>query len=290
MNTLSISYKTIFINYLSLIKLRLSLLVCFSAGIGYWIDCKTFSLINFSLLLLGGILMTGGSNAINQIIEIPQDALMERTSNRVLPTLKISKENAVIFSVLLLATGFLMLIKINLLTALFTLLSSILYSFVYTPLKSKGNISVYIGAIPGALPPLIGGIAASGTIHFLPFMIFCLQVIWQFPHFWAISWILNDDYGKAGYNLLPANGLRDRKSALQILISSALLSFAGLIPFLFGFTGYMSAIVVFLLAIYMLMYSFFLLESLDMRFAKNIMYASFVYLPISQIILCLDKL
>ena len=201
--TVSFSMMTRAKAFFELLKFRLSFLVAFSGAIGYLL--ASGRAINWNSLVffaLGGFLVTGSANIINQIIETDLDKLMSRTMNRPLPTGKISSVEATLFSFLLGGVGlYLLLIYTNIPTTLLTLMSSILYGFVYTPLKRKGPIAVFVGAIPGALPPLIGWCAAAGNITYEALLIFGIQFIWQFPHFWAIAWVLDDDYKKAGFNL-----------------------------------------------------------------------------------------
>jgi len=278
--------------FFELLKFRLSFLVAFSGAIGYLL--ASGRAINWNSLVffaLGGFLVTGSANIINQIIETDLDKLMSRTMNRPLPTGKISSVEATLFSFLLGGVGlYLLLIYTNIPTTLLTLMSSILYGFVYTPLKRKGPIAVFVGAIPGALPPLIGWCAAAGTISYEAMLIFGIQFIWQFPHFWAIAWVLDDDYKKAGFKLLPANGAKDVNTAFQLMIYSLCLIPLGLFPYMVGMTGKVSAIITTLCGVLFLMQNIYLMKKCSREAAMQLMFGSFVYLPVVQIALVFDKI
>ena len=223
--------KTIFIiekfmNLLKVIfeltKFRLSLLVSFSAIVGFILASDNFNLIDLFVLGLSGYLITASSVINNQILEKDLDKKMDRTKKRPLPTNRISYKNSLITSVLFMLSGLLfMFLYFNVTAAILGLISLLLYTFAYTPLKRVGPIAVFIGAIPGALPPLIGWVAFTGNISIEAIIIFSIQFIWQFPHFWAIAWIYHDDYKKVGFKLLPGKGeknfntaLKDRKSVV----------------------------------------------------------------------------
>jgi protoheme IX farnesyltransferase len=185
---------------------------------------------------------------------------------------------------------FILLIYTNILTTLLSILSMILYSFVYTPLKRVGPIAVFVGAIPGALPPLLGWTAATGTITYEALIIFGIQFIWQFPHFWAIAWVADDDYKKAGFKLLPSSGQKDLNTAIQIMIYTMFLIPLGLLPATFGITGINSAIVATICGVIFFAMTFSLMKSGDRKSALKIMFGSFLYLPIVQIAYLLDKI
>lgn len=290
--TVSFSMMTRAKAFFELLKFRLSFLVAFSGAIGYLL--ASGRAINWNSLVffaLGGFLVTGSANIINQIIETDLDKLMSRTMNRPLPTGKISSVEATLFSFLLGGVGlYLLLIYTNIPTTLLTLMSSILYGFVYTPLKRKGPIAVFVGAIPGALPPLIGWCAAAGTISYEAMLIFGIQFIWQFPHFWAIAWVLDDDYKKAGFKLLPANGAKDVNTAFQLMIYSLCLIPLGLFPYMVGMTGKVSAIITTLCGVLFLMQNIYLMKKCSREAAMQLMFGSFVYLPVVQIALVFDKI
>ena len=195
-------------SYFELLKFRLSFLVAFSCGFGYILGANgVIDWVHFSLICFGGFLISGASITINQIIEKDLDLLMSRTMNRPIPTRRISVAEAASFSFLIGSIGILILaLTTNMLTVSLSVLSMILYSFVYTPLKRVGPVAVFVGAIPGALPPLLGWTAATGIISIEALIIFGIQFIWQFPHFWAIAWVADEDYKKAGIKLLPSGG------------------------------------------------------------------------------------
>ena len=283
--------------YIELLKLRLSFLVAFSSAFGYTLGATNFSWATLGLLFLGGLLVSGASVTINQILEKEYDALMKRTQKRPLPTNRISIKEAVVFTILIGVVGLTILaIATNWLTVSLSLLSLVLYGFVYTPLKRVGPIAVFVGAIPGALPPLLGWVAATGRIDLPAVVIFGLQFIWQFPHFWAIAWVADEDYKKAGFKLLPAGGRRDLNTAFQIMIYTLVLVPLGVLPAQFGITGIYSAFVVTLCGALFFSQTFFLMkqclsgESSANKAARSIMFGSFLYLPIVQIAFLLDKL
>ena len=274
-----------------LLKVRLSALVAFSCAFGYALAMP--SDIHWQTLLmiyLGGFLMSGAAVTVNQVIERDLDKLMTRTLNRPLPTGRVNVQEAILFSVVCLLTSTIILwIYANPLTVILSLLSLVLYSFVYTPLKRVGPIAVFVGAIPGALPPLLGWIAATGTISHEAMIIFGIQFIWQFPHFWAIAWVADDDYKKAGFKLLPSGGGKDLNTAVQIMIYTMFLIPLGLLPAKFGITGIDSAIVATVCGIAFFAATFSLLKTGSRKSALRIMFGSFLYLPIVQIAYLLDK-
>lgn len=277
--------------YVELLKPRLSMLVAFSCAFGYGlatkgqVDWKVLSVLTFA-----GFLLSGASVTINQVIERELDALMVRTRNRPLPTGRISVEEAVTFAVacMLLSLALLWWVT-NPLTTVLSLVSLILYSFVYTPLKRVGPVAVFVGAIPGALPPLLGWIAATGSISHEALIIFGIQFIWQFPHFWAIAWVADDDYKKAGFKLLPSGGGKDLNTAVQIMIYTMFLIPFGLLPAKFGMTGLDSAIVATVCGVAFFAQTFSLMRTGSRQSALRIMFGSFIYLPVVQIAYLLDK-
>lgn len=277
--------------YFELLKFRLSLLVAFSSGFGYALaSFGQFDWNVFMMLFIGGLLVSGSSVTINQIIEKDLDKLMKRTANRPLPTNRLSISEAKVFAVLTALVGFTLLyISTNWLTVSLSLISLLLYSFVYTPLKRVGSIAVFVGAIPGALPPLLGWVAFSGTIGYEALIIFGIQFIWQFPHFWAIAWVADEDYKKAGFKLLPSRGKKDLNTAINIMIYTLFLIPFGLLPAKFGLTGINSAIIVTICGALFLSQTFSLMKDGSRKSALKIMFGSFLYLPIVQIAYLLDK-
>jgi protoheme IX farnesyltransferase len=277
--------------YWELLKFRLSLLVAFSCAFGYTLASPTINWNTLVMLFLGGFLMSGSSIAINQVIERDFDKLMVRTRNRPLPTNRLSVIEAMVFAVACLSLGVLILGSYtNLLTVVLSVVSMILYSFVYTPLKRVGSVAVFVGAIPGALPPLLGWVAATGVVSHEALIIFGIQFIWQFPHFWAIAWLADDDYRKAGFKLLPFGGKKDMNTAIQIMIYTLFLLPLGLLPAKFGITGLDSAIVATVCGVLFLAQTFSLMRDGSENSARKIMFGSFLYLPIVQIAYLMDKL
>jgi len=274
-----------------LMKARLSLLVTFSAAFGYVLAANTVNWPTFIMLCAGGFLVSAASVTINQILEIEFDKQMKRTQNRPLPTGRVSVNEALVFAVFCMIAGLFLLLKYtNLLTASLSLLSLLLYSFLYTPLKRIGPVAVLVGAIPGALPPLLGWVAATGSISAEALVIFGIQFIWQFPHFWAIAWVADDDYKKAGFKLLPVPGKKDLRTAVHIMTYTLFLIPLGLLPLKFGITGVDSAIVATVCGALFLGQTFRLMADCSRKSALKIMFGSFLYLPVVQIAYLLDKI
>ncbi len=277
---------------MELVKFRLSFLVAFSCGFGFVLASGgQLNWLHLLWLCLGGFLVSGASITINQIIEKDLDKLMSRTMDRPLPTARLSVTEAAVFALIIGGIGLTILtLYTNLLTTLLSLLSMVLYSFVYTPLKRVGPIAVFVGAIPGALPPLLGWTAVTGVITYEALIIFGIQFIWQFPHFWAIAWVADEDYKKAGFKLLPSGGQKDVNTAIQIMIYTLFLIPLGLLPAKFGITGIDSAIVVTICGVLFLSQTFALMKNGSRKSALRIMFGSFLYLPIVQIAYLLDMI
>lgn len=276
--------------YFQLLKFRLSLLVAFSCAFGYVLATSNTNMITLLMLFVGGFLLSGASVTINQILEKDYDKLMTRTMNRPLPTTRLSVREASVFSIVCTVLSLVILAAFtNLLTVALSVVSMILYCFVYTPLKRVGSVAVFVGAIPGALPPLLGWVAATGRISYEALLIFGIQFIWQFPHFWAIAWVADEDYKKAGFKLLPLGGQKDLNTAIQIMIYTLFLLPLGLLPAVFGLTGIHSAFIVTICGVLFLAQTFSLMKTVSHDSAKRIMFGSFLYLPIVQIALLLDK-
>lgn len=279
--------------YYELIKFRLSALVTFSAVFGFILGDSgvMFSWGKFFALMVGGFLISGASGAANEIWERDYDKLMKRTQNRPLPTKQISLSEAYWFTSIIALIGISILwVFTNPLTTGLGVLSMILYVFVYTPLKRVGPIAVFVGAIPGAMPPLLGWTAATGAISHEALIIFGIQFIWQFPHFWAIAWVSDEDYKKAGFKLLPSGGKKDLNTAIQIMIYTLFLLPLGLLPTYFGLTGINSGIVATICGVLFLAQTFSLMRDCSRKSALKIMFGSFLYLPIVQIAYLLDKI
>lgn len=277
--------------YWELLKFRLSFLVSFSCAFGFVLASPVIDYFTLFMLFIGGFLMSGASVIINQIIEKDLDKLMSRTMGRPLPTQRVSVQEATFVALACFVAGVLILmVYTNPLTTALSIFSLILYGFAYTPLKRVGPVAVFVGAIPGALPPLLGWTAATGSISHEALIIFGIQFIWQFPHFWAIAWVADEDYKKAGFKLLPSGGQKDLNTAIQIMIYTLFLIPLGLLPATFGITGINSAIVATVCGVLFFALTFSLMRTGDRKAALKIMFASFLYLPIVQIAYVLDKL
>jgi protoheme IX farnesyltransferase len=277
--------------YVELLKVRLSMLVAFSCAFGYGLALQgSVHWPTLLMLFLGGFLMSGASVCVNQIIERDLDKLMKRTMNRPLPTGRLTVNEAMIFAIVCLLLSVVILwLYTNPLTVILSIISMLLYSFVYTPMKRVGPVAVFIGAVPGALPPLLGWIAATNGISFEALIIFGIQFIWQFPHFWAIAWVADEDYKKAGFRLLPSGGGKDLNTAIQIAIYTMFLIPLGLLPAKFGMTGIDSAIVATVCGVAFFAQTFSLMKSGSQVSARRLMFGSFLYLPFVQIAYLVDK-
>ncbi len=270
--------------FFALLKFRLSALVVFSSAIGYALgveqitDWKVFAIFCFSSFII-----TGSANTLNQVIEKEYDKDMKRTKTRPIPTGVISQAEGIVFAVILAIIGGALLVTfVNSLTAALALLSLFLYAFVYTPSKRISSFSVFIGAFPGAFPPLIGWVASNGEITQFALILFAIQFIWQFPHFWAIAWLGNDDYVKAGFKMLPSGG-KTLRTAIQILTYTTFLLPIGLMPYVYGMSGSISAIIIFICGLLFLVPAWLLVKKGDNKSALMLMFSSFFYLPIVQL-------
>ena len=278
--------------YMALLKARLSFLVAFSSGFGYILGHQgPINWFTFFMLCLGGFLVSGAAVTINQIIEVDYDRLMKRTMTRPLPTNILSKVEAMVYSVFVGALGLLiLLVYTNVMTVALAFISLLLYSFVYTPLKRVGPIAVAVGAVPGALPPLLGWTAATGNpFEEAAIILFLIQFVWQFPHFWAIAWVADEDYKKAGFKLLPNKGRKDMRTAFNIMTYALFLIPLGLIPMQIGITGTISAVIAVVCGVLFLAQTFRLMRDNSHQSALRIMFGSFIYLPVVQIAFMLDK-
>jgi protoheme IX farnesyltransferase len=276
--------------YFQLLKFRLSLTVAFSSAMGYMLGAREISWSRTLLVVLGGLLVTGSANIINQVFEKDLDKLMHRTEGRPLPTGRVSPNEAWVFCVILGGVGLALLAYyFNPLTAALSFLSLVLYGFIYTPLKTISPVCVAVGAIPGGLPPLIGWVAATGFVGIPAWVLFGIQFMWQFPHFWAIAWVADDDYKRAGFKMLPSPGERDLRTAFQIMTYTVLLIPVSLLPLVLGISGRVSAGVALVCGVLFLLMTVQLMRTQDRKAALSIMFASFLYLPIVQIALVLDK-
>ena len=279
-------------NYIEITKPRLSVVVVFSSIAGYFLAANNYDLWTILLLVVGGYFLVGSSNVFNQIIEKDLDALMKRTQNRPLPTGRVSVQSAWIYGLIMALSGIYMLYLINFATAFFGALSIVLYAAVYTPLKTRTPLCVFVGAFPGAIPYMLGWVAASGNFGIEPGTLFMLQFFWQFPHFWAIGWMLENDYKAGGFKMLPT-GAADKGTAMQIILYTIWTVMVSLIP-VFGVTGelYMtiwSAIIVGALGAWFLYYAFKLYKERSNEVAKKLMLVSVSYITLIQIIYVVDK-
>ncbi len=276
-------------DYSLLIKFRLSFSVVISAFTAYLLAGGS-SMTDLILLSVGGMLITGASNAYNQIYERDLDKLMSRTQERPLARGSMKVAEALTIAILMTVAGSLMLFKINYLSGILGVFSMFMYVFMYTPLKRVTAWSVFVGAFPGAIPPMIGVVAVTGHFNFMAGILFLIQFVWQFPHFWALAWMLHDDYQKAGFSLLPSRNGKDRLSAFLILAYSLIMIPVVLLPWAFEWTGMISLITGALLGMlfYITAYQFYIAPS-DKK-AKKLMLASVILLPVMQIIYVIDKI
>ncbi|HEY4322982.1 MAG TPA: heme o synthase [Mucilaginibacter sp.] len=277
-------------DFSKLIKLRLTFLVVFSASISFLIGSKVNGHIvwkNWLILIVGGFLVTAAANCFNEIIEKDLDRLMKRTADRPIPAGRMATGQALVLGLFMGIFGTYLLGSLNLVTGLLSVFSIILYAFAYTPLKRKSPIAVFVGAIPGALPPLIGYVAAHERIDAIALILFGIQFVWQFPHFWAIAWVLDDDYKLAGFRLLPS-GKRDLTSAIITFIFTLILVPVSLLPTIYGYGGYYVGAVSLIFSLVFLYLAFMLLRNKEIASAKKLMYGSFIYLPVVQLMFLFD--
>ena len=274
-------------SYMSFTKFRLSALVIISALSGYLFVGGSDGL-ELTYLLVGGLLVTAASNGSNQIWEREYDILMKRTAKRPLPTGEMSIKEAYTVVIFCLVVGTAMLYMINLYSALLGLLAYVSYVFMYTPMKRKSPWAVFVGAIPGAIPPFLGAIAATGEFGLVPGVLFFVQFTWQFPHFWAIAWVAFDDYKAGGFSLLPSKEGKSKNSAFQIVVYSLALIPFSLLPWIMGMTGIVSFIIAMILGLWFFYYAWRLFMTCDDKDARKLMFASFIYLPIIQFVYVFD--
>ena len=270
-----------------LIKFRVNIIVVISSIFGYLIGTEGENISLFQLLglSLGGFFTTGAAHAINQIFESRYDAIMSRTKNRPLPTGRMAKKEVVLyaFAMTLLGAFFFAYFNNNL-TLVIGMSSLFIYSFIYTPLKRKNPLAVAVGAIPGALPPTIGYIAATGKIDGIAALLFLFQFVWQFPHFWSIAWIWDDEYKKAGYDLLPTKNGRTLRNAYLTFISTMTLMPSISLFYILGFINIFTLIILTLITLWFIVRAFNFYKNPEMHLAKKLMYGSIIYLPIVQLI------
>ena len=279
-------------NFTEITKLRLSVSVVFSSVAGYLLGAAEVDFMILLLLCIGGYCMVGASNVYNQIMERDLDSLMDRTKNRPIPAGRMSIAAALSTAVILTIVGISVLYSINPQTAMFGAISIFIYVFLYTPLKTKTPLSVFVGAFPGAIPFMLGWVAATNDFGIEPGTLFMIQFFWQFPHFWAIGWFLFDDYKKGGFFMLPT-GKRDRTTAVQVVFYSVCTVLSSLIP-AFGVTGAfyitpISAVIIGGLGIWFVYYGLRLYKQKTDKSAKQLMLVSVSYITLLQIIYVADK-
>jgi protoheme IX farnesyltransferase len=279
-------------NFTEITKLRLSVSVVFSSVAGYLLGATQVDFMVLLLLCIGGYCMVGASNVYNQIMERDLDILMDRTKNRPIPVGSISVSAALSLAIVLTLVGLFVLYSINPQTAMFGAISIFIYVFLYTPLKTKTPLSVFVGAFPGAIPFMLGWVAATNDFGIEPGTLFMIQFFWQFPHFWAIGWFLFEDYKKGGFFMLPT-GKRDRATAIQVILYSICTVLASLIP-AFGVTGSfyitpISAVIIGALGVWFIYYAIRLYKQKTDKSAKQLMLVSVSYITLLQIIYVADK-
>lgn len=288
-----IQKRNYFADFKAITKHRLAISVVFSSVAGYLIAVgREVDWLVLLMLSVGGYCMVGASNAYNQIIERDLDRLMDRTKNRPIPSGKISVRAAFVIATILTIVGLTLLFMINPKSAFFGAISIFMYVSLYTPLKTKTPLAVFIGAFPGAIPFMLGWVAATNDFGIEPGTLFMMQFLWQFPHFWAIGWFLYDDYEKAGFFMLPT-GKKDKATAVQIITYTVWTILASVIP-AFGFTGNLklsivAAVIVLLFGIGMLYYAILLYKKMDAKTARQLMLASVSYITLVQIVYVIDK-
>lgn len=286
------SMAVYFADFKEITKARLAVSVVFSSIAGYFLGAVEINFYSVLLLAFGGYCMVGASNAYNQIIEKDLDALMDRTKNRPIPAGRMSVNTAMTIAVLMTILGIVALYFLNPKTAMFGAISIFLYTSVYTPLKTKTPLAVFVGAFPGAIPFMLGWVAATDNFGIEPGVLFMIQFFWQFPHFWALGWMLDEDYKKGGFKMLPT-GKKDKGTALQIIMYTIWMMFISVIP-VFGFTGRLQlsivgGVIVFLMGTVMLFFAFKLYEIRDNASAKKLMLASVSYITLMQVVYVIDK-
>ena len=276
-------------SYIKFTKFRLSFLVILSALSGY-LFVGGDSWMEIFYLMIGGMLVTAASNGSNQIWEKDLDKLMKRTESRPIPQGKMSVNEGIIVVVVSLVVGLVLLYQLNLISAILGLSAFISYVFIYTPMKRVSPWAVFVGAFPGAIPPMLGAIAETGQFGLIPGVLFFVQFTWQFPHFWAIAWVAYDDYKNGGFSLLPSKSGKTKNSAFQIVAYSLALIPFSLLPWLLGWTGTVSMVIAAVLGGIFFLYAYRLFITCDDKDAKKLMFASFFYLPIIQFVYVFDRI
>ncbi|WP_445383129.1 heme o synthase [Robiginitalea sp. IMCC43444] len=286
------TFQMVITDFKEITKARLALSVVFSAVAGYFLGTTEIQLSALVLLVLGGYAMVGASNAFNQVIEKDLDARMHRTKSRPLPSGRMTVAQAMAIAIVLTLTGIILLYLLNPKTALFGAISIFLYTCVYTPLKTITPLSVFVGAFPGAIPFMLGWVSATNDFGIEPGTLFMIQFFWQFPHFWALGWMLDEDYRRGGFKMLPT-GKKDTGTAVQIIMYTIWMIVISIIP-VFGITGRLqlsvpSAVLIFLMGLVMLWFALKLYEKRDRKSARSLMLSSVTYISLIQIIYVADK-
>ncbi|MBT8281869.1 MAG: heme o synthase [Muriicola sp.] len=286
------SWTLIFSDFKEITKARLALSVVFSSIAGYFLGAYQIEWTSVLMLAVGGYCMVGASNAFNQVIEKDLDALMSRTANRPVPSGRMSSSTALTIAVIMTLLGIGILYLLNPKTAMFGAIAIFLYTSVYTPLKTVTPLSVFVGALPGAIPFMLGWVAATNDFGIEPGTLFMIQFFWQFPHFWALAWMLDEDYKKAGFKMLPT-GKKDKGTAVQIIMYTVWMIIISVIP-VFGITGRLQlsvtgGIIIFLMGMAMLVFAFLLFEKRNNATARKLMLASVIYISLMQVVYVADK-
>ncbi len=279
-------------DYFQLIKFTLSFTVVFSCVICYLLAPNiTYNLKMVILLFVAGMLITGSANAINQAVEKETDAMMKRTGKRPVADGRMSQQEAYAFALVAGIAGVLMMwLFFNLSSALLSAFSLFLYAYIYTPLKKINSVAVLVGAFPGALPCLIGWVAGTGEFSAGGWVLFGIQFLWQFPHFWAIAWVAHNDYNKAGFKLLPSDKGPTKFTALQSVMYAVLMIPCGMLPYYFNISGIVSLWIVLICNLFMVVQCIRLFVDMDVRAARRVMFSSYIYLPIVLLALLFDKI
>jgi protoheme IX farnesyltransferase len=278
-------------DYMLLVKFNLSFMVVFSAVISYLLAPRVtvYDWKAIMLLFVGGMLVTGSANALNQAMEKQTDALMKRTAGRPVASGRMTVAEAISFALICGLAGVMLLWHFNYLTPLLAIISLFFYAFIYTPLKKVSSVAVLAGAIPGAMPCLIGWAAGNDSLSAGGWILFALQFFWQFPHFWAIAWIAHKDYTTAGFKLLPSGAGQTKYSALQAVIYSLVLLPVGILPYFNGMSGMVSLLIVLVANFFMIAQCVLLYKEMSVKAARRVMFSSYIYLPVVLLALLVDK-
>jgi len=275
--------------YAQILKLKITIFVVLSAVFGYFIGATSYNFPEIISLIIGGFLVTGSANTFNQIIERDYDKLMKRTQSRPLPQNKLNVNEVIAFAIISGIIGISVLwVFLNPLSGILGVLAIFMYAAVYTPLKRVSPYAVFVGAFPGAIPPMLGLVASTGSFGFEAGMLFAIQFLWQFPHFWAIAWRLHGEYQKAGFKMLPYDR-KDKKTSVIILVSSLLLFASSFLPEYFNVTGRIATVGLFIFSSLMVVPAFKLMQTQDDKYALRVMLMSYLYLILSLLFILVDK-